>query len=336
MLAHSFPVGAKVCVTICDWVRGGPTTQQVLGTIDSLVFAPFGYNVVLNLPHRFYSHIPIPYGTSYPLPDFSGTNIVLSKIFARPAAIKAFDDGGQKQLETRLKSFFSELVFSHITTLKPEHPNVKVLYYQYFHENNKLKTAVTDLSELPEDYDPQRLVTIQDFFYGFSKDVDDSSKHSYHFSSNRNSHIQFTKPCIWPIPAKPTPKAILKPAEKSLICGISSGQHGKGGNAEGLDKWFACSPQFKLLADLCTGKEVMTWEKALAGLVMPKDENNMPIFHEIPESRYLYAAIWSLASKGITKFPEDWCLPKRSSPRNPKMMLSFESWWPEHFCTAEL
>jgi hypothetical protein len=290
--------------------------------------APFGYNVVLNAPYIFKGYIPLPYGT-HSLPDFSGTTVTLTKVFVRPQDILKPNQNG-KELEIKLRSCFENIRFGKVTTSKPDDSKTKILYYMHYDKNGKVHNLTHEEAAGLGKEDSDRIVKVPEFFFAFAQDIYDhpANSKSYHLSIHRFADVQFTKEKFW---QEPGTKPVARPTNGTLVCGVCSGRFGQNGNAESFDYWFVCSEQFRLLVDLCMGRVKMPLDEALRRLEMPKNEANLPISCEVPESRYLYAAIWYLMAKGVTKLPEDWRLPKRYSSKNPQVSLTFEAWWPEHF-----
>lgn len=334
--------GRRVIVKLHDWNSSGQIITFAKGLIHSCVVSPAGYNVKLDQVHHFHGHIPLPFG-DFPRPDFGRETVALSMIFVRAfdisfdeidhkSSITSYprlenmmknDDGTMSKMSSKVRKFFLEQVsFGEIVNMPHIKPDIKVSHILYYAPDGTITTLTNDTQVLKHDpNNAKRLVYKYVHFYGFINDPNNLNSPSRYFSSNRYAVINLLEGLKWGDLKSSPPK----PEKGALICGVSSGKvHG---NSESMDCWFACSEQFKLLADLICGRVVMSFDKAIEKLTFPQNPENLPILTENPQSRHLYAAVWALMERRIDYFAIEKNLPKKRSLTGTQME-PFEIWWP--------
>lgn len=326
---HRFRLGQVVYVYLHDWEPGDATKFRIwkeVARIESLVHVPLGYNVVLSKPTAFKGY--------YPTPIFIGhENMILpedpslhSHIFVREgdASLR------QRDLRDKLREFVSSLIYREVTAVYTKPPG-QIQYISYYSSDGKITAITDDKKHLGE---PNRLAYKVSHFYGFSSpcqgpsyEKSSTSGTDFHFTMNRFGEISFWEGIRWNGVEKN--KAFLVKSG-NLICGVSS--QTKESNAPSFDQWFVCSRQFKFLCHLIMStnheeKLRMKRQDIIANLIIPENPENLYIPHEIPISRFLYAAVYLLACCDEVELPKEWNLPERKSPQGTTME-PFEVWWP--------
>jgi hypothetical protein len=318
---HRFKVGQLVYVQIRDWEAGDVSKFQTWrepGRIDSLTKEPFGYNVRLSRT--------ISFRGNYPLPILDKIAPLQDLIFVREGDLSLRQ---RDILREKLREFMSTLIFREVAHIYIK-PQGQIQYINYYSPDGKVSVITDDKKHAKEQ---NRLGYKVGHFFGFScpcqgptYERQTTSGIDFHFTMNRFGEVDFWEGIKWSTIEKN--KAFLV-KNGSLICGISSQQ--KESSTPSFDQWFVCSRQFKLLCYLLVTnnheeKLKMKKNEIVANLIMPENPENFYIPHEIPLSRYLYAAVYLLACLDERELPEEWNLPSRKSPETS--LEPFSVWWP--------
>lgn len=323
---HKFKEGQIVYVQIRDWEPGDSVKFQIwkeLGKIDSLVHDPLGYNVKLGRTVQFKGNHPVPKSSEWQINDL---------IFVREGDLSL----RQKDiLLGKLREFVSEIIFREVSAVYTK-PAKEIQYINYYSPDGKVIVMTDDRKCVKEQ---NRLAYKVSHFYGFSSpcqgpshEKKDTSRTDFHFTMNRFGEVDFWDGIKWGQIEKN--KAFLVKTG-NLICGISAKTKELG--APSFDQWFVCSRQFKflcyiLMIDGYEEKLRMRRNEIIANLIIPENPDNLYIPHEIPISRFLYAAIFLLVFSEEKELPREWNLPQRKSPNGPDLE-PFETWWPRKFST---
>lgn len=323
---HKFSEGEFVNIVIHDWnapQENLMTMRLVSAQITQRVFVPFGYNVKLSEPITFYGHIPLPFSgsrSSVKLVETQRGSISLDEIFVRETDVS-------KQpinLRVKLARFMSKLLFRKITIVYTK-PVGQIEYINYHAPDGKILTVSDDRKLIDQVDSEKRLAYKVTHFYGFSTPVTEVSTEDertrskdLHFTMNRFAQIDFWNGIEW----NPVNRSkAFRPSTGDLICGAPPATLGE--QTPSYDRWFVCSPQFRFLCTLiCSPHHPHSVGDIVNMLTIPENPSNHYTPHEIPLSRYLYAAIYLLACRPDIAIPRDWQLPVRD--REP-----FEVWWPK-------
>ena len=345
---HKYQVGQMVSCRFYDWTPEGKTRHCTqVARIISRIDLPFGYNVESSKPISFLSNEPLP------VPSFDRYRISLAgdkvspksntsdqeddildqieekdgMIFMRVLFIRETDieSNVQNHLLKKLRTFMTKLVFREITAVYTKPPN-QIQYINYFARDGSVSVITDDRKFNTEPDSEQRFAYRVGHFYGFAKpmagptyEVAETRDVSIHFSMNRFSEIDFGDGMKWCGVDK---SKAVRPRKGDIVCGWAS--KGRDPNAPSYDHWFVCSPQFKHLCYLLC---VDGAEGSLENLILPENPLHYHIPHEIPMSRYLYAAIFSLVCGGMMILPPEWNLPERKVYQTASAE-PFEVWWP--------
>jgi hypothetical protein len=318
---HRFKVGQLVYVQLHDWDPGEiPRFQswRELGRIESLVHSPLGYNVTLKKRIIFKGNYPLPVGKTYDT----------DQIFVREGDAFFYQTNMVKE---KLRAFISNLAFREVTAVYTK-PTGQIQYINYYAPDGKVHVMTDDKKHMKE---TGRLAYKVGHFYGFSGpcqgpryEKSSTAGIDLHFTMNRFSGISFWEGIEWE-PIEKSKAFLLRTG--NLICGTVS--QTRESHAPSFDQWFTCSRQFKLLCFLLmtnNHEEILRMKRTeiIENLIIPENKENYYIPHEIPISRYLYAAIYLLVCCEEKLLPPpDWQLPQRRSPFGPEMER-FEIWWP--------
>lgn len=324
MNKHKFKLNARVKVLLFDFADGALKQFSVPGKVTNQSEYPYGYIVKLDNPVDFYGHIPSM--TIYGIEDNRNHSVTLQQIFCRESLLSQHD----KRLRNRLLEIGEAIIFCKIYTVVVK-PTGAIDYINYYNEAGTVETLLSSskLGERTEHQD--RIAYKVPHFFGFTKKVSGIAPEptELHFSSHRYTTINFWEGFKWEYQeSEITP---FLPRNGEQICGISSTV--KTNKAPSFDRWFVCSYQFKMLwmllkADVWPDKfKEYTDAEFIELLVIPENEEHLYIPHEVPFSRYLYAAIFLLAVRDAETLPAEWNLPKRKLPDREEME-PFEVWWP--------
>jgi len=329
---HKYSVGDQVVACLRDWSPDGLYfSRLVRAEIVSKVYNPLGYNVRLSEPATFEGHVPFPF-TALPVSAYildspvKGTR--LQVVF-----IREFDLSQEAiNLHRKLQEFMTPLVFRVIKVVHTKPAN-QIEYINYFAPDGQV-TTIPDDRKFSDDAGKNRLAYKVSHFFGFAHPFAGQQQEDFttadkdmHFTMNRFSEPDFWNGLQW---SDIDRSKAFRPEKGTIICGsppaLATDQ------APSYDHWFVCSPQFMFLRNLiCHGQpRVLSDTDVIARLIIPENVNNLYIPHEIPPSRYLYAAIYMLVIKEVKTLPTTWQLP---TMRNPKTfeIEPFEVWWPAKF-----
>ena len=331
--SHKFADGESVNIIIHDWNIPNENlivSRIVPGQISSKVFRPFGYNVKLSEPVTFYGHIPLTFSRSnrdsIGQVDMQANSICLQEIFVR-------EDDVLKQpinLRRKLARFMSTLLFRKITTVHSK-PVGQIEYINYHSPDGKILTVPDDKKLVDQPDAAKRLAYKVSHFYGFSTPISELSSEDgrtkgkdIHFTMNRYAQIDFWNGIEW---QQINRSKAFRPSQGDLICGAPPAVLSE--QAPSYDRWFVCSPQLRFLCSLIIGTgQHPPINDVINLLIMPENPSNFYTPHEIPISRFLYAAIYLLACRPDVTIPSEWNLPKRDRE-------TFEVWWPKKMSSED-
>lgn len=326
---HKFVVGECVQVTLIDFTLENPwRTMKTEGEIVALVDKPFGYDIRLNRPVQFKAATPFPITLETEIKyDVRSDTHSCDAIFSKEDFINSLES----QLLDKLRRITSKWVFRSAKVLHtvPE----KQVHYAVVYKPDGQMEIFDDPRQIPEELNTNRRVALSlPHHFGFTrsprnlsgeKETQVTSGKELHFSDNRRRAFD-----LWGgfgmIDADVS--TVFAPREGDIICGQASQVRKQ--DLPSYDGWFVCSRQLELLIRLFRDPEITSeYDDVVQNLIIPENTDNYYVSHELPLSRFAYAAIYLLAVRKQKQLPQEWNLPTKKMPGFTDQQ-PFEVWWP--------
>lgn len=339
-----FLINSRVKVSTFDVYENQIQFRTVEGIVTEFFPNINCYNVLLDEPMMFYGHIPSlnfdPKINNIGMIVNPDKSVTLKVICCKQNNLSY----PEQKLRNRLRELGANLVFGKINTIITKPPN-SIDYINYYNEDGKIITYCskdelekTIQKTTSNEKQVDRIAYKVPHFFGFTKkNFNNQDSREIHFSANRYYNIDFWEGFTWEVKEKDV-KPYLSQANDQICGVINQSKETKSDKASSFEKWFICSQQFKTLWMLL---KFENWpekfnnysdEQIIKLLILPENTENVFIRHEVPFSRYLYAAIFLLAVRNVEVLPSEWNLPKRKLLDTNGVfgneMIPFEKWWP--------
>lgn len=327
-----FHINSRVKVITFDVYENQVQFNHVEGLILNYIDNIGSYNILLDKPLTFYGHIPIAPNYLLNSIQINADKSVTLNVICSKANMLSYPE---QTLRNKLRELGSDLVFSRVNTVITK-PSNTIDYVNYYRNDGKIITLSNkdEIDKCPA----ERLAYKVPHFFGFTKKTNNNIQNTsikdakeIHFSANRYTQIDLWDGFNWEVKDKDVKPYLAQ--LKDQICGVIN-TNKSADKAISFTKWFICSQQFKTLwmllkFDKWPEKFLNYTDKQIIDLlIIPENKENLNIRHEVPFSRYLYAAIFLMAVRNVEILPQEWHLPKRKLPNNTEM-LPFEKWWPQ-------